>query len=230
MKIQCLFYAWLFCSTAAAQSNSSGFNHVEFSTNLARPLVGILDFNVHVPVSNKQAVVLGVHHYSDMYTYSLGTGFFGAKGTNGSVYSNWIRSNVFNADFRFYGDLRSEGRSEKMLYLTVLNRVASLRRKSTTDLIPNPSFVDPSTIDPLDPEYDDWGWFGGGGSDEPEYLPDPNAAAVSSTDMAYRFGLEVGNRWYSTDQSKFRELGLALVFNPNGELPAWVLLNYRFGF
>ena len=207
-----------------AQTSITGDQKIGFSTNFVRPLAGILDANVYVPVTEKQSIILGVHHYSMFYNHGIQPGAFSSRGTNGEVYSRWTQSNIIAADYRFYGELRERRYAKKLPYISVLNKVAFVQTKSTRDLVSNPDYTEPVT-DPLDPEFGDDDWF-----PEPEFLPNPNGATTASTTVHYRFGLELGKRILSEDASRFREFGYALVFNPTGFWPAWVLLNYRIGF
>ena len=64
-----LFFGMLLTNVAFGQKNFEAYNTLSFSTNPLRPLMGIVDLNVHLPTTKNQSVVLGYHHYSFLYIY-----------------------------------------------------------------------------------------------------------------------------------------------------------------
>jgi len=67
---------------------------------------------------------------------------------------------------------------------------------------------------------------------EPLFLPASYENLKSRTNLRYRFGVEYGRRTLSRDGSSFKELGVAFIFNLQGE---WFFLGmptltYRIGF
>lgn len=222
-----LFFGMLLTNVAFVQKNFGGYNTLSFSTNLMRPLMGIVDLNVHVPTTKNQSVVAGVHHYSFFYIYDRANAptFFNSYGE--TEYSEWVRGNTLAADYRWYLNT-NERRRNRATYITFLNRAAFVKRRFTNDIIDNPFYYDqPDPSNPnYDPEWDD------GVVGEPYFLPASYDNLKSRTNVRYRFGAEYGRRTLSRDGSRFKELGIAFIFNLQGEwfFLGMPMLNYRIGF
>ena len=222
-----LFFGMLLTNVAFGQKNFEAYNTLSFSTNPLRPLMGIVDFNVHVPTTENQSIVAGVHHYSFFYVYDRANSPTFLNSYGEKEYSEWVRGNTLAADYRWYLNT-SERRRNRATYITVLNRAAFVKRRYTNDIIDNPLYVDQP--DPSDPNYDpEWNDGVGG---EPLFLPASYDNLESRTSVRYRFGAEYGRRTLSRDGSRFKELGVAFIFNLQGE---WFFLGmptltYRIGF
>jgi hypothetical protein len=224
------FLVLLWSSSLIGQQNFEAFNTMSFSTNYMRPLTGIVDVNVQVPTTQSQALIAGVHHYSWFYIYDRSNSYNWLSNYGDTEYVEWVSGNTISADYRFY--LRAfERRKKRATYLTLINRGALVTRRFTRDIITNPYYdnqPDPSDPD-YDPEWDD-GNFGFGS--EPLFLPASYYNLKYRTTFKYRFGFEYGRRTINLDESRFREIGFALVLNPQGEPWAVLIpmLNFRGGF
>ena len=229
-KIFSWFYLSILPFGMYGQQNFETFNKMSFSSNYVRPLTGIVDVNIQIPTTPSQAVIAGVHHYSWFYIYDRSNSYNWLSNYGETEYVEWLSGNTISADYRFY--LKTfERRKKRAAYFTLINRVAFVNRRFTQDIIPNPYYdnqPDPSDPD-YDPEWDD-GNFGFGS--EPLFLPASYDNLQNRTTPKYRFGFEYGRRTLSFDESHFREIGFALILNPQGEPWAVLipLLNFRRGF
>ena len=221
------FLVLLWSSSLIGQQNFEAFNTLSFSTNYMRPLTGIVDVNVQVPTTASQALIAGIHHYSWLYIYDRSDSYNWFSNYGETEFSEWVSGNTIAADYRFYLKT-SERRKKRATYFTLINRVALVNRRFTRDIIPNPYYDNqPDPSDPgYDPEWDD----GPGG--EPLFLPASYDNLQSRLTPKYRFGFEYGRRTLSVDESRFREMGVALILNPKGEWWALVIpmVNFRMGF
>ena len=210
-----------------AQIAVEQFNQKSYATNYYRPFTGIVDLNLHVPTTRSQAVIAGLHHYSFFYIYDRlnDDNFFNTYGSD--RYREWVMGNTLAADYRFYFNPRQGRQVKRIGYLTYINRLAIVQWRETTDLVENSWYIDqPEPGDPgYDPEWDD-------GFLPPRWLPNSYDNLTPVTTTAYRFGLEYGRRSLSLNGVGYRELGLAVVLNPFGQM--WYLaipmVNYRVGF
>ena len=221
------FLVLLWSSSLIGQQNFEAFNTMSFSTNYMRPLTGIVDINVQVPTTPSQALIAGVHHYSWFYIYDRSNSYNWFSSYGETEFEEWASGNTLAADYRFY--LKTfERRKKRASYVTLINRLALINRRFTRDIIDNPYWVDqPDSSDPnYDPEWDD------GVGVEPLYLPASYDNLQRRIDTKYRFGLEYGRRTLSADESRFREIGFALILNPQGEPWAFIIpmVNFRRGF
>ena len=208
------------------QADFELFNRTSASTNYLRPLTGVVDLNVHVPTTQSQALIAGIHHYSWFYIYDRANSYNWLSNYGETEYVEWVSGNTIAADYRFYLNV-FERRKKRATYLTLINRVALVNRRFTRDIIPNPYYADqPDPSDPdYDPEWDD-GNFGFGS--EPQFLPASYDNLQSRLTPRYRFGFEYGRRTLSLDESRYREIGFALILNPQGE--PWAALIPMFNF
>ena len=221
------FLVLLWSSSLIGQQNFEAFNTMSFSTNYMRPLTGIVDINVQVPTTPSQALIAGVHHYSWFYIYDRSNSYNWFSSYGETEFEEWASGNTLAADYRFY--LKTfERRKKRASYVTLINRLALINRRFTRDIIDNPYWVDQP--DPSDPNYDPE-WDDGVGV-EPLYLPASYDNLQRRIDTKYRFGLEYGRRTLSADESRFREIGFALILNPQGEPWAFIIpmVNFRRGF
>ncbi|MGB0194518.1 MAG: hypothetical protein ACPF8Z_04890 [Schleiferiaceae bacterium] len=224
-RISILVFLW--SSALLGQQNFEAFNTTSFSTNFMRPLMGIVDVNVQVPTTPSQALIAGIHHYSWYYIYDRSNSYNWFSQYGETEFVEWASGNTLAADYRFYISV-NERRKKRASYVTFINRLALINRRFTRDIIDNPDIVDP--LDPSDPNYDPE-WDDGVGS-EPRYLPASYDNLQRRVDPRYRFGLEYGRRTLSYDESRFKEMGLAVILNPQGEWWALIIpmVNFRVGF
>ena len=221
------FLVLLWSSSLMGQQNFEAFNTMSFSTNYMRPLTGIVDINVQVPTTPSQALIAGVHHYSWFYIYDRSNSYNWFSSYGETEFEEWVSGNTIAADYRFY--LKTfERRKKRATYLTLINRVALVNRRFTRDIIPNPYYD--NQPDPSDPNYDPE-WDDGPGT-EPLFLPASYDNLQPRLTPKYRFGFEYGRRTLSNDESRFREMGFALILNPQGEYWAFIIpmVNFRRGF
>ena len=217
----------LWSSSLIGQQNFAAFNKMSFSSNYVRPLTGIVDINVQVPTTPSQALIAGVHHYSWFYIYDRSNSYNWFSSYGETEFEEWVSGNTIAADYRFY--LKTfESRKKRATYLTLINRVALVNRRFTRDIIPNPYYD--NQLDPSDPNYDPE-WDDGPGT-EPLFLPASYDNLQPRLTPKYRFGFEYGRRTLSNDESHFREIGFALILNPQSDYWAFIIpmVNFRRGF
>lgn len=203
MKFNILLYTIALSNIcyAQVQEDFSAFNTLSVFTNRIRPFTGIVDFNIHVPVSPNSAFIIGGHHYSYFYMYDRGStpGLFQFYEEGG--YIEWVRSNVVSADYRIYRRLKTRRRSGRVVakYITLLNRFAIVDVNYTDNMVDNPLYEDPFIFIFPDP------WM------EPEFIPASYEDLDRSTGISYRIGVEFGRRYWKWDNSRFFEYGFALM-------------------
>lgn len=206
-----------FVINCQGQDDFSDYNRLSIFTNRVRPFTGIVDMNIHIPVSPRVALITGIHHYSFFYTYHRDDrpGLFNTYDEQG--YVEWTRTNIISLDLRRYERLRTMRRSGNVvaIYTSILNRVAIADVKYTQDMVENPLYQPPTFMIFPDPFM------------EPEFIPASFENLKSRSAATYRLGIEVGRRYWNWDHSHFKEFGFAIMAGSN--LTLFPVVQFRIG-